>query len=269
MSGANGWPLVTKRKPKCGANGRSLVTARHDYMGLQSNSKSSRRIVRLAILLSCILASGTVVAEIFKWTDEKGRVHYGDQLPEEQVEKGHNELTKSGVTAKSVDRNKTAQERAREDEQKSKLEQEKATRLEKEREQAVRDRALLETYFNETDLIRMRDQRIATIEGTIKLTQANLESIQSQVKLLEQEVSTHPENSEVRKKSELKLGQAKSQEASFAKFITIKRDEQSEIRRQFDSDLTRFRELRGDPKNGDPKNTTPSNPQQQSSAPGL
>lgn len=248
MSGANGWHAFTMQ--------RRMPTA-------QSDRKNLSRILRLTFLLSCIVASQSVIAEIFKWTDEKGRIHYGDQLPEEQVEKGHNELTKSGVTAKSVDRNKTAQERARDDEQKSKIEQEKAMRLEKERDQAVRDRALLETYFNETDLIRMRDQRIATIEGTIKLTQANLESIQSQVKRLEQEVSTHPENSDIRKKSELKLGDAKSQEASFAKFITHKRDEQDEIRRQFDSDLARFRELRGEP-----NNATPSKPQQQSTAPG-
>ena len=264
MSGANGWPVVTTRIPKCGAIERDLVTMQRRNSNVQSKGKIPSRVFRLAFLITCTVAFQPAMAEIFKWTDEKGRIHYGDQLPEEQVEKGHNELTKSGVTAKSVDRNKTAQERARDDEQKNKIEQEKAARLEKEREQAVRDRALLETYFSETDLIRMRDQRIATIEGTIKLTQANLESIQSQVKQLEQEVSTHPENSDIRKKSELKLGEAKSQEASFAKFITLKRDEQGEIRRQFDSDLARFRELRGDP-----KNAAPSSPQQQSSAPGL
>jgi hypothetical protein len=220
--------------------------------------------VRAVLILACLTCTTTAFAEIFKWTDAKGRIHYGDQLPPEQVEKEHNELTKSGVTTKSIDRNKTAEERAKEENQKKKLDEEQAARTERDKNQGVRDRALLETYFNETDLIRMRDQRVATIEGTIKVTQNNLESMQTQVKLLEEEVSAQPENSETRKKSQTKLSNAKSQLASYEKFISNKREEQTQIRRQFDTDLSRFRELRGDPKEV-PKVT----PQQQSNAPAM
>lgn len=220
--------------------------------------------LRVVFILGSLTCSVTAFAEIFKWTDAKGRIHYGDQLPPEQVEKEHNELTKSGVTTKSIDRNKTAEERTREENQKKKLDEEHAARTEREKSQGVRDRALLETYFNETDLIRMRDQRVATIEGTIKVTQSNLETMQTQVKLLEEEVSAQPENSDTRKKSQTKLSNAKNQLESYEKFITNKREEQIQIRRQFDTDLTRFRELRGDPKEG-PKVA----PQQQSNAPTM
>lgn len=220
--------------------------------------------LRVVFILGSLTCAVTAFAEIFKWTDAKGRIHYGDQLPPEQVEKEHNELTKSGVTTKSVDRNKTAEERAKEENQKKKLDEDLAARTEREKNQEVRDRALLETYFNETDLIRMRDQRVATIEGTIKVTQSNLESMQAQVKLLEEEVSAQPENSDTRKKSQTKLSNAKNQLASYEKFIVNKREEQLQIRRQFDTDLTRFRELRGGSKEA-PKIT----PQQQSNAPTM
>lgn len=222
------------------------------------------RLFRIVLILSGLFGTTTSLAEIFKWTDAKGRIHYGDQLPPEQVEKEHNELTKSGVTTKSIDRNKTAEERAIEENKKKKQEEENAARLEREKIQGVRDRALLETYFNETDLIRMRDQRVATIEGTIKITQSNLDAIQAQVKMLEDEVSAQPENSEARKKSQAKLSDAKNQLATYEKFIANKREEQIVIRRQFDTDLSRFRELRGDT-----KETPKVSPEQQSNAPSM
>lgn len=247
-----------------GSDESTAFTSRSSIRRVMAKYLPSPHTLRVALILSSLTCTAAAFAEIFKWTDAKGRIHYGDQLPPEQVEKEHNELTKSGVTTKSIDRNKTAEERAIEENKKKKLDEEHAARTEREKNQGVRDRALLETYFNETDLIRMRDQRVATIEGTIKVTQSNLESMQTQVKLLEEEVSAHPENSDSRKKSQTKLSNAKNQLASYEKFIANKRDEQIQIRHQFDTDLTRFRELRGDTKEA-PKVA----PQQQSNAPAM
>lgn len=43
-------------------------------------------IIQTLILGAClILTSATAIAEIYKWTDETGKVHYGDRKPENRA----------------------------------------------------------------------------------------------------------------------------------------------------------------------------------------
>jgi hypothetical protein len=36
----------------------------------------------VALILSIALSSATYAAEVFRWVDENGEVHYGDSVPE-------------------------------------------------------------------------------------------------------------------------------------------------------------------------------------------
>lgn len=38
---------------------------------------------KIIVLLSFIIAAATVNADVYKWTDKKGNVHFGDRPPEQ------------------------------------------------------------------------------------------------------------------------------------------------------------------------------------------
>lgn len=103
-------------------------------------------------------------AATYKWTDEKGVVHYTDKIPPEALNKGNVELNKQGVTVKRNDPALTPeQRRARE------VEEERARQFAKEREVIERrDRALLSTYTMESEIDLARNRALATLDAQIQ-----------------------------------------------------------------------------------------------------
>jgi hypothetical protein len=105
-----------------------------------------------------------VQAATYKWTDEKGVVHYTDKIPPEALNKGNVELNKQGVTVRRTDPALTPeQRRARE------IEEERARQLAKEREIIERrDKALLSTYTMESEIDLARSRALNTIDAQIQ-----------------------------------------------------------------------------------------------------
>jgi len=58
--------------------------------------KASTRIA-LLILAGTLLTAGTVAAEVYRWVDENGEVHYSESLPPNFQDKGHDVLDSSGM----------------------------------------------------------------------------------------------------------------------------------------------------------------------------
>jgi hypothetical protein len=115
-----------------------------------------------------MLAMSGVRAATYKWTDDKGVVHYTDKIPPEVVNKGSVELNKQGVTVKRVDPALTPeQRRARA------AEDERERQLARERELVDRrDRALLSTYTTESEIDLARNRALGTIEAQVQSSTA-------------------------------------------------------------------------------------------------
>ena len=65
-------------------------------------------MIRLLAIVLCVCAVGSQ-AEILKWVDEKGRVHYGDKVPEKYKEKSETVETETNVVDNdNRDKNKKA-----------------------------------------------------------------------------------------------------------------------------------------------------------------
>lgn len=118
-----------------------------------------------------VLASSIVIvgmpraqAATYKWTDEKGVVHYTDKIPPEALNKGNVELNKQGVQVKRTDPALTPeQRRARE------VDDERARQTAKERELIERrDRALLSTYTMESEIDLARNRALSTIDAQVQ-----------------------------------------------------------------------------------------------------
>jgi len=211
---------------------------------MTSALRLSTSVALVAILFWTNCASA---AKLYRWVDENGEVHYTDTLPPEQAGQAHQQLNTQGITVKSVDKAKSreqlaAEKQAQEEAARRAADAERARRL-----QAERDRTLLHTYVNEQDIIESRDRNIATIEGTINLSNNNLEKLRAQAESLRNDLAQAQPGSEAAIKVESALRQTEDQIRDFENFIGKKRAEQNSLQQKFDENLRRFRELRQQP----------------------
>ena len=103
------------------------------------------------------LAMGT---ELFRWTDENGNVHYTDRIPAKYVEQGYRVISEQGLTIKTIT---------------AKKDEPKPETIDKEIEaQIKRDKPLLTTYANESEIIMERDRRLQDIKSLITLRQESV-----------------------------------------------------------------------------------------------
>jgi hypothetical protein len=49
------------------------------------------------IMLCCTVVAGSAAAEVYRWVDENGEVHYSESLPPTHVDKGHDVLNERGI----------------------------------------------------------------------------------------------------------------------------------------------------------------------------
>ncbi len=105
-------------------------------------------------------------AKLFKWVDSQGHVHYSDTMPESQsATKGTSELNQRGIVVKAAE--STEQKTARLAAEKKQKEVE-----ELQRKQALKDKALKDTYSSTSEIDKARDRNIEQVDAAIKTNQA-------------------------------------------------------------------------------------------------
>jgi chromosome segregation ATPase len=106
---------------------------------------------------------GSAQAQLYKWTDENGKVHYSDTVPPAANDRARKEIREDGVVKKQIDRALTQDER-RVAAQKA-ADEEKARAAKEERER--KDKALLATYTSLVDFDRVRDRAVSQADAEI------------------------------------------------------------------------------------------------------
>ncbi|MES2207220.1 MAG: DUF4124 domain-containing protein [Pseudomonadota bacterium] len=115
-------------------------------------------------------------ADIQRWVDERGVVHYGDKIPPEYSGRGSIQLNGQGVRVKEKNRALTDTEQH---EQSQLANQQKEASRAKE-EQLRRDRSLMDTYYNIEEIYRARDRTLESIDNAISVTEVRLNEIAKQ-----------------------------------------------------------------------------------------
>lgn len=133
-----------------------------------------------SILLLSLSICTPAQAELKKWVDEKGQIHYGDKVPSRYLRKEHQIMNKEGVIVETVPAAKT-EAQLKEERRQAKIAKIKA---EKKRQQDFRDRVLLDTYTTERDLLKAREERLGTFNSLIDLTRTIIKSNKEQLERL-------------------------------------------------------------------------------------
>lgn len=178
---------------------------------------------------------------LYKWVDEQGNVHYGDKVPPQYSKQERRVLNDQGVQVDKLDAAKTPEQIAEE----RRLEEKRREEERRLAEQRSHDRMLLATFTTEDDMIMTRDGKIAAIESVIRITQGRIEKL----KLTIEEDTRRAANLEragkkVPEDLHQRITQARAQIERYQGFIHAKHGEQEAIRKQFEDDIRRFRELK-------------------------
>jgi hypothetical protein len=198
-------------------------------------------LAALCAALTAAAASGPSTltpGQTYRWTDDKGVVHYGDSVPAEYAGKERSVLNGQGVEVGHVDRVKTPAELAQQ-----------AQEAELARQRAQRDQTLLSTYVSAKDIEALRDERLAQIEGQVQASSTYIESLATRLGALQERATQFkPYSTEAnarRMPDELAedLVRTANESRNQRKALDAKRKEQADMRAQFESDIQRFREL--------------------------
>ena len=130
----------------------------------------------LVLLIACTLAWMPARAEkttIYHWTDDYGKVHYGDNIPSGQSDLGHSELNNQGQVTRKVERTRLSPAEQQQKAAKRLKEEEEKRR---EAEQNRHDNALISTYVNVAEIDLARDRSISLENKTLNGLQSLLNS---------------------------------------------------------------------------------------------
>lgn len=198
------------------------------------------RVVSAILLTLCLQAIVTAEPRIKCWTNRDGVRECGQSVPPEYAQQGHSRFNAQGVEVERQGRAKSVQE-LHEAERIAAQEVEEKRRRE---EQEKANRVLLDTFSSEDDLVLARDGKISAIEAQIELTQSRIKKLQANLDqmigaaaAMERRGQTPPEQTTA------DIEDVRGQIQDNRSFIAAKRDEQETVRRQFDVDIDRFRQL--------------------------
>jgi hypothetical protein len=181
--------------------------------------------------------SGRVV---YKWVDEHGVTHYGDHIPPEYAAQEQHLINAQGVEIERLEAQRTPEQLAAEEQKKAEAEQNRN-----------RDRNLLSTYASVQEIERLRDQRVTLVSDQIKVTSQFLEVLNGKLtKLRESSLHFKPYSSDPKAPAMpdqfaedlVRVGNdIRTQEQN----LREKRSEETTMSKQFESDIDRFKELKG------------------------
>jgi hypothetical protein len=221
----------------------------HGGVATPSVASGRRRFTRvrwsLTLLMLLVatraLQSGDSLPRMYRWVDEGGVVHYTDQIPPSQVDKGHVEFSKQGVQVERVPPSQTLDEIQHDRE----LERLRAQQERLVEQQRAADRVLLRTFRSIDDLLMARDGKFAAIDvviqiarGNIRRQQDGLRTLYTDAANLERAGKPVPQHlSDAINKTERQIRD------SYATIVD--REQQKEaIRAEFDRDIKRFLQLK-------------------------
>ncbi len=195
-----------------------------------------------SFLLAAAGASAQAPGKKFQcWTDENGKRACGDRVPPQFAQKERQVFDGEGRVIEVKERQKTAAETA-EIEARKKAENE---RKRAEEEQRDYDRFLMSTFNSVKDLEKMRDQRLATVDGRLQLAEKSVVDNEAALQQLRDRAAA--DEKEQKKVPERVLKQIKEFETTLRdnrKATERLRAERAEIDAKFATDLDRLKTLR-------------------------
>ena len=198
--------------------------------------------VMLALLAGAAGAQTDKQKKLYRWVDKNGQVHYGDSVPAEYAEQDREVLNRQGVPVGREEGTITPEEAA------AKALADKAARDEQKRK--LRDRVLLQTYQSVQELEILRDNRLDLVDAQLTIQEQSLSNLRAQRAQIERMAARYaPANTaadaqplpeELAADLDRSANDIQTQESNLVR----RREERENIRKTFEADIERYKELR-------------------------
>lgn len=209
------------------------------------DSGATGRSAHLSLVRSlvcwAIVAHGAAQAELYRWVDDEGNVHYSDRVPPEVSSKERRVYNEEGEYVDTLEAPKTPQQL---EEERIQREQEAARRREAEQRRRY-DRMLLGTFTDVQGLETARDERLAIIASALRILEDKHKELGQRQAALEARVQAITERGETPSPALIRqLRALEEQRQTIATQIQQKRHEQEQTEERFGADIKRFQELK-------------------------
>jgi hypothetical protein len=183
-------------------------------------------------------AGTTDKSVVYRWTDEQGVVHYGDRIPPQYAQKERTVLNSQGVEVRRLDAQKTAEQAAAE-----------ARSQQGVLRQKQHDAFLINNYTSVKDIEALRDVRLDQLRGQKSAAEQYVESLHSRLSALQTRArvfkpySPRPDARRMPDDLAEDLIHTLNEMRTQNNVVTVKNEEETALKEQFQADIDRFREL--------------------------
>lgn len=201
-----------------------------------------------ALLLSAD-ASAQRSGQLICYYDAEGVFTCGQSVPPEDARFDRDIRNQQGIVIRREQGEITAEEQAVIDEQ-ARIEAERQRAIE---EQQAYDQMLLDVYLSDKDIANLRDRRLEVMDSRIRVTEILLENRRKQLENLmgdAQRFAPYSDNEDappIPENLAVDIERAQGSIELREKTLREIEEDQEQIRRDFQRDIDRFRELKGLP----------------------
>ncbi len=208
-----------------------------DKLNCRQWQATAQRMAYSALAVALFLGVGTAQAQMYRWVDGNGRVHYSDTPPTTYQRSGGAEMNKQGLVIKRTQSEAERQAEA------VRLAEQKRIQVEQNK-QAQLDRALMSTYTTEAEIDLARDRALehhslaikgAEIRG--KAVDANLADLKARIANIEK--AGRPVGAGLKDQ----LDQATREQQELKRTVHSNEEAMAKVREKYAADKARFREL--------------------------
>jgi hypothetical protein len=216
-----------------------------------------RWICLLATLTAAVLPSVATAASkqkvqsssatreaFYRCKDRSGQTHYGDSMPPACAGVDTEVLNDNGMLVRLIEGEQTRNARLQREAVEAKIRQEKE-------KHALRDRTLIETYLTVEDIERLRDQRLDQLVAQYRVTEQNITNLRERRSRLEGQIARFKPYSDRENAPPLPDHLAEEMVNTvnglrvYQESLVKNRKEQADVKSTFESDIKRFKELKG------------------------
>lgn len=196
---------------------------------------------RLSLILVLLLSANLAMAQhVYRWVDDRGEVHYGHSVPPEHAHRGYDRLGRDGSVRERFAPALTPEERA---ERTARMAIESETEAEQ-RSQETRDRMLLAAYRSVDDIMAGMNTQLAALEAQ----RTQIESaLAEEVRRFENQIARAAQQSrdghQVAEQLTTSINESRRETQRLRQAIAELDLRDEAIRRQFEAEAERFREL--------------------------
>lgn len=203
----------------------------------------ARHMPRILLLVTLALP-GLVDAQLYRWVDDDGRIHYSDSLPPDRASDERREFSRSGQALRDVERAPTESEIRALEEARREAARTRAEEQEQRRRQSEYDRMLTVTYSSVGQLEETRDERIERIRALVNASTIRQERYDEEIiSLREQAAQAERRGTGDAEEIYQRLETARERLKEEQSYMNAQKAEIGRIQDEFTAHISRFKEL--------------------------